>query len=113
MARRTAFTFTVMLLVCSCPADAAQQPNFLLILLDDAGWTDVGCFGSRIQTPNIDRLADEGMRFTDCHSAAPNCSPSRAGLLTGRTPSRANLGISTRATQHANHDTHDSLAAGM
>tara|TARA_R110002096_G_scaffold206192_10_gene392407 strand:- start:27415 stop:28848 length:1434 start_codon:yes stop_codon:yes gene_type:complete len=70
---------------------AAERPNFIVILLDDAGWTDVGCFGSRIETPNIDQLAAEGMRFTDCHSAAPNCSPSRAGLLTGRTPTR--LGI--------------------
>ena len=68
-----------------------EQPNIVLILLDDAGWTDVGCYGSRIETPNIDRLADQGMRFTDCHSAAPNCSPSRAGLLTGRTPSRVGI----------------------
>lgn len=70
---------------------AATRPNFLLVLLDDAGWTDVGCFGSRIQTPHIDQLAAQGKRFTDCHSAAPNCSPSRAGLLTGRTPSRVGV----------------------
>lgn len=70
---------------------ATDKPNFLLILLDDAGWTDVECFGSRIQTPNLNRLATQGMRFTDCHSAAPNCSPSRAGLLTGRTPSRVGI----------------------
>ncbi|MGI9470053.1 MAG: sulfatase, partial [Rubripirellula sp.] len=69
----------------------AAKPNFLVLLLDDAGWTDVACFGSQIQTPNIDGLADEGMKFTDCHSAAPNCSPSRAGLLTGRTPSRVGI----------------------
>lgn len=67
------------------------KPNVLLILLDDAGWTDLGCYGSRVQTPNIDELAAQGMRFTDCHSAAPNCSPSRAGLLTGRTPSRVGV----------------------
>jgi len=70
---------------------AADRPNFLLILMDDAGWTDVGCFGSEIQTPHMDRLASQGMRFTDCHSAAPNCSPSRAGLLTGRIPPRAGI----------------------
>ena len=81
---------------------ADDRPNFLVILLDDAGWTDIGCFGSRINTPNIDRLADQGMRFTDCHSAAPNCSPSRAGLLTGRTPAR--LGIySYLPTGHVMH----------
>lgn len=72
-------------------AGAAEKPNFLLVLLDDSGWTDFGCYGSRIQTPNIDRFVLQGMRFTDCHSAAPNCSPSRAGLLTGRTPSRVGI----------------------
>ncbi|MEM1294579.1 MAG: sulfatase [Verrucomicrobiota bacterium] len=90
------------LVLAVSPLVAAEKPNFLVILLDDAGWTDVGCFGSRIETPNIDRLATEGMRFTDCHSAAPNCSPSRAGLLTGRTPSR--LGIySYLPTDHVMH----------
>lgn len=70
---------------------AEDRPNVLLVLLDDAGWTDVGVYGSKIDTPNMDRLAAEGMRFTDCHSAAPNCSPSRAGLLTGRIPIRAGI----------------------
>lgn len=68
-----------------------SRPNFLMILLDDSGWTDFGCYGSDIETPNIDRFAKQGMRFTDCHSAAPNCSPSRTGLLTGRTPSRVGM----------------------
>ena len=67
------------------------RPNILLILLDDAGYRDLSCYGSDIQTPYIDRLASEGMRFVDAHSAAPNCSPSRAGLLTGRMPSRVGL----------------------
>ncbi|MEL6108192.1 MAG: sulfatase-like hydrolase/transferase, partial [Planctomycetota bacterium] len=71
--------------------DGSERPHVMLILLDDSGWTDFGCYGSRIETPNIDRFADESMRFTDCHSAAPNCSPSRCGLLTGRTPSRAGI----------------------
>lgn len=68
-----------------------SRPNFLMILLDDSGWTDFGCYGSEIETPNIDRFATQSMRFTDCHSAAPNCSPSRTGLLTGRTPSRVGM----------------------
>lgn len=76
---------------CACSLSAQAKPNILLILLDDSGWTDLGCYGSRIDTPNIDRLASQGMRFTDCHSAAPNCSPSRVGLLTGRTPSRTGV----------------------
>lgn len=69
----------------------SDKPNVLLVMLDDSGWTDFGCFGSEIQTPNIDRLANEGMKFTDCHAAAPNCSPSRAGMLTGRMPTRVGM----------------------
>ena len=84
-------TFYTLLLFIFCNVAGKERPNFLLILLDDAGWTDLGCYGSRIQTPRIDQLAAEGMRFTDCHSAAPNCSPSRAGLLTGRTPARSGI----------------------
>lgn len=84
------FLSTFLLLSSVCGAES-QRPNFLLVLLDDAGWTDVECYGSRIQTPNINRLASQGLRFSDCHSAAPNCSPSRTGLLTGRTPSRAGV----------------------
>lgn len=72
-------------------ANDIERPHVMLILLDDSGWTDFGCYGSLIETPNIDRLANESMRFTDCHSAAPNCSPSRCGLLTGRTPSRVGI----------------------
>lgn len=67
------------------------RPNVLLIMLDDAGWTDLGCYGSKIHTPNIDGLAAQGIRFSDCHAAAPNCSPSRTGMLTGRIPSRVGM----------------------
>jgi arylsulfatase A len=84
--------------ICICASigfsltiEAQEKPNFLVVLLDDSGWTDLECYGSRISTPNINQLAAEGMRFTDCHSAAPNCSPSRAGLLTGRIPPRAGI----------------------
>lgn len=70
---------------------AQSRPNFLILMLDDAGWTDLSSYGSRIQTPNMDSLAAQGMRFTDCHAAAPNCSPSRIGMLTGRSPIRAGI----------------------
>ena len=90
------------LLVMLLALGAAAKPNIVLILLDDSGWTDFGCYGSEIETPNIDRAAKEGMRFTDCHSAAPNCSPSRAGLLTGRTPSRIGM-YSYRPPGHPMH----------
>ncbi len=66
-----------------------QRPNFLVIFCDDLGYSDLGCFGNRmIQTPNLDRLASRGVRFTDFYSTAPVCSPSRAGLITGRCPQR-------------------------
>lgn len=65
------------------------KTNFLVILCDDLGYGDLGCFGHpSIQTPNLDRLAAQGVRLTDCYAAAPVCSPSRAGLPTGRHPNR-------------------------
>lgn len=71
---------------------ADAPPNVLVILCDDLGYGDLGCFGSPIvKSPHIDRLAAEGVRFTDCHSAGANCSPSRCGLMTGRTPYRAGI----------------------
>jgi arylsulfatase A len=71
---------------------AAERPNFLIILCDDLGYGDLGCYGHpSIKTPRLDKLATEGVRFTDCYSAAPVCSPSRAGLLTGRCPGRAGI----------------------
>ncbi|MCX7006203.1 MAG: arylsulfatase [Kiritimatiellaeota bacterium] len=67
----------------------APKPNLVIILADDLGYGDVGCYGAtKIKTPNIDRLAREGMRFTDAHTAASVCSPSRYGLMTGRSPWR-------------------------
>ncbi len=68
-----------------------SRPNVLFVMLDDAGWKDLGIFGGRMSTPNLDRLGNQGMRFTDAHSPAPNCSPSRAGILTGRIPARAGI----------------------
>ena len=91
MKRLLSIGIYIFLFSLAVELSAKEKTNFLLILLDDSGWTDLGCYGSRIQTPNIDSFAQQGMRFTDCHSAAPNCSPSRAGLLTGRIPPR--LGI--------------------
>ncbi|MEM7392466.1 MAG: arylsulfatase [Verrucomicrobiota bacterium] len=73
------------------PAESAgsSKPNVVIILADDLGYGDLSCYGAtKIQTPNIDRLARQGMRFTDAHSAASLCSPSRYGLLTGYSPWR-------------------------
>jgi len=71
---------------------AGSKPNFVIIFTDDQGYQDVGCFGSpSIRTPNLDRMAAEGMRFTDFYSAASVCSPSRAALLTGCYPPRVGI----------------------
>ncbi len=68
---------------------AADRPNILLIFTDDQGINDVGCYGSEIPTPNIDRLASEGLKFEQWYSASSICTPSRFGLLTGQNPSRS------------------------
>jgi len=75
-------------------SDVPKNPNILFIFLDDMGYGDLQCYNpnSLIPTPNIDRLAKEGMRFTDAHSAAAVCGPSRYGLLTGRYPWRRGKG---------------------
>lgn len=65
------------------------SPNIIVILADDLGYGDLGCFGHKtIQTPYLDKMAAEGLRLTNCYSAAPVCSPSRAGLITGKIPTR-------------------------
>jgi len=70
----------------------ATKPNIIIILCDDLGWGDLGCYGAQtIKTPNIDGLAGQGIKFTDFYSSAPVCSPSRAGLLTGRYPPRTGV----------------------
>ena len=69
-----------------------KKPNIVLILVDDLGWIDTGCYGSKFyETPNIDKLAAEGMRFTDAYAACAVCSPTRAAVMTGRYPAR--LGV--------------------
>ncbi len=76
----------------NCGTAAARKPNFLLILVDNLGYGDVGCYGNRvIRTPFIDRLARQGVRLTSFYTASPTCTVSRACLLTGRTAQRHGL----------------------
>ena len=71
---------------------AAERPNIVLVLADDLGYGDLHCYGGKeMQTPNLDRLASEGLRLTSCYAGHPNCSPSRTALLTGRTPTRVGV----------------------
>lgn len=70
----------------------SRLPNFVFILIDDMGYADAGCFGSSLyETPNIDRLAATGMRFTQGYAACPVCSPTRASIMTGKYPARLRL----------------------
>jgi arylsulfatase A len=90
MHRRT-FLQTLAAAAATQPLAAATPPNVVLIYCDDLGYGDIGPYGSRIRTPNLDRLAAEGVRFTQFYSANPVCSPSRAALLTGRYPTRVGV----------------------
>ncbi|MDF1755138.1 MAG: sulfatase-like hydrolase/transferase [Verrucomicrobiales bacterium] len=83
------FTLFPLLWFAAALCSGAEKPNVLLIFSDDQGWNDVGCYGSEIPTPNIDRIAAEGVRFDQFYSASSICTPSRFGLLTGRNPSRS------------------------
>jgi arylsulfatase A-like enzyme len=80
-------------ILCSLSvADEHTQPNIVLFLIDDLGWMDIGCQGSTYyRTPNIDRLASNGVRFTDAYAACAVCSPTRAAVLTGKYPARLML----------------------
>lgn len=87
-----AATVFVLLTFFTSESIAAGKPNFLIILCDDLGYGDLACYGNKvIRTPNLDQLAAQGMKLTDCYSSAPVCSPSRTGLLTGRTPNRVGV----------------------
>ncbi len=80
------------MLVSGAAAQESRAPNIVVVLCDDLGYGDLSCYGHPIiRTPNLDRLASEGIRFTDFYSAAPVCSPSRVGLMTGRSPNRAGV----------------------
>ena len=78
--------------VCSIHAQSSSKPNFVIIMADDLGYGDLSCYGStKIQTPHLDKLAAQGIRFTDFHSSGAVCSPTRAGLMTGRYQQRVGV----------------------
>ena len=91
----------LMAVASSLAAPAPASPNLIVILADDLGYGDLGCYGSKtIATPRLDRMAKEGVRFTDFYVASPFCSPSRAALLTGRLPARCGVPYVLFPTEH-------------
>ncbi len=107
MIRTKIKTLALMGLLCvsvSCWGKGrTDRPNVIFILMDDMGYSDVSCYGAeKVDTPHIDRMAAEGMKFTDFHTAASICSPSRAAFLTGAYPQRAGLymGINQNREAH-------------
>jgi arylsulfatase A-like enzyme len=119
MRRRSLLFGVAACLLLSLVAEAAesskiglqkhQRPNLIFLLADDLGWRDLGCYGSTFyETPNLDRLARTGMRFTDAYAACSVCSPTRASILTGKYPARLGLtdwlpGRKDRPDQKLNH----------
>lgn len=106
MDRRIAIPALLCLLLLSCnqPIEhtVPDRPHILLIVADDMGYADLACYGGLSQTPNLNKLAENGVRFTDFYAAAPNCSPSRAGLMTGKSPAKVGM-YSYRPPNHPMH----------
>ena len=80
-----------IVLFSAAPVALSKQPNILLVMADDMGWTDIGSFGSEIDTPNLDALASQGVKFTDFHVSV-SCSSTRSMLLSGTDNHLAGLG---------------------
>ena len=88
--RKLLFIISICTVCLGCNKTTAQEkPNIIIMMADDLGYGDVGCFGNKIiETPNIDQLASDGVKFTQFYAGHPTCSPSRAGMMAGRTPFR-------------------------
>ncbi|HYW94422.1 MAG TPA: sulfatase-like hydrolase/transferase, partial [Bacteroidales bacterium] len=87
-----ALSIGVLPLLTGCTEKKPESPNIVIFLVDDMGITDLGCYGNHFnETPNIDKLADNGIRYTDAYASCPVCSPSRASLMTGKYPVRVDV----------------------
>ncbi len=81
--------FSIFIIGCNGGEEASNAPNILILYADDLGWSDIGCYGSsKNETPNIDKLAAEGVKFSNAYAPSPICSASRASLMTGKSPAR-------------------------
>ena len=88
---RTALTVVLLFSFADSPLRAADRPNVIIIMADDMGFSDIGCYGSEIHTPTLDRLAENGIRFTQFYNTG-RCCPTRASLITGLYPHQAGVG---------------------
>ena len=94
MMTRTFLTILPVLFVLAGSVSTADQPNIVFILADDLGWMDLGCYGSDLhETPVLDKLAKQSVRFTNAYAASPVCTPTRASILTGKFPARLHMTI--------------------
>ncbi len=94
-------TFLVTNVFTSCVAQKQDKPNIIIIMADDMGYGDLSCYGSTlISTPNLDKMASEGIKFTDFHSNGPVCSPTRAAILTGKYQQRVGIDGVVTAKHH-------------
>lgn len=85
-------SFALLCLISTRSSAQSERPNIVVFLVDDLGWTDLGCYGSDFyQTPHVDALAAEGTRFTNAYAACTVCSPTRAAIMSGQVPARLNL----------------------
>jgi arylsulfatase A-like enzyme len=91
--KRSAPRLLLLALILALAAPAfGRAPNIVFFLIDDWGWTDAACYGSKLyETPNIDRLATQGMKFSDAYAACTVCSPTRAATMTGKYPARLHI----------------------
>jgi arylsulfatase A-like enzyme len=101
----SAFLALAILPAASPPPDArpapAGKPNVVIILADDLGWADAACYGGDLhETPEIDRLARQAVRFTHAYAASPVCSPTRASIMTGKSPARLHMTTWREAAEH-------------
>jgi arylsulfatase len=93
-------SIVILLMITACTREEAGPPNIIIILADDLGYSDIGAYGSEISTPNLDRLAENGIRFTQMHNTS-KCFPSRASLLTGQYAQRVGMDESPGAFRNA------------
>lgn len=92
MARILLLLLLPSMYILGCSPNPPSPPNIVFILVDDLGWTDLSCYGSSFyETPNLDQLAKEGMRFTNAYASCPVCSPTRASIMTGKYLTRLNI----------------------